>query len=86
MHYGWDAHVIIDLAEKHPKIHNVNALSCDYTNRNVLSLSTVEHMLKREYKNGSDQDSIIFINKIVLFNRNGVVITFDIIDELVYGR
>lgn len=75
LYYGWDAHIIIDLTDQHPKIHRINALDCHYNGFDVLCLSTIEHFMKREYNNGSDQDSIIFLNKIVSEARN-YLITF----------
>lgn len=65
LNYGWDMHIMVDLSDQHPKVHRYNALDLHYTKFNVLSISTVEHMMKREYDNGSDQDSITFINKVV---------------------
>lgn len=65
LNYGWDMHIMIDLCDPHPKVNRVNAIELEYTGTNVLSISTVEHMMKREYNNGSDRDSITFINKII---------------------
>ncbi len=64
-HYGCNDHPIIDLTEKGDKIINANALDYDYIDKNVVSLSTIEHMMKREYNNGSDKDSIDFLNKVI---------------------
>ncbi len=75
MNYGWDAHIIIDLTDPHPKVHRVNALDCEYDKYNVLCLSTLEHLMKREYNNGSDEDSIILLNKIIK-ESNNYLITF----------
>ena len=75
MYYGWDAHIIVDLTDTHPKVHRVNALDCDYEGFDVLCLSTIEHLIKREYNNGSDQDSITLLNKITSQAKN-YLITF----------
>lgn len=75
LNYGWDMHIMIDLSDPHPKVVKYNALDCNYDGCDVLSISTVEHMMKREYDNGSDEDSIIFINKIVSEAKN-YLITF----------
>ena len=74
-YYGWDSHIIVDLTDTHPKSYKKNALECNYDGFNVLSLSTVEHMMKREYNNGSDEDSINFI-KIVVKQAENYLITF----------
>ena len=75
IHYGGDLHTVIDLCEKHPRVLNVNALDADYTNKNVLCISTIEHMMKREYGNGSNEDSITFLKK-VINEANNYLITF----------
>lgn len=64
-YYGEVAHDVIDLCDEHPKSRKVNALDQDYTGLNVLSISTIEHMMKKEYDNGSDQDSITFLTKVL---------------------
>lgn len=64
-YYGDVAHDVIDLCDEHPKSRKVNALDCDYKDLNVLSISTIEHMMKREYDNGSDEDSITFLDKVL---------------------
>ncbi len=74
-YYGSEAHQIIDLCDLHPKSQKINALDFDYTNRNVLCLSTIEHMHTKEYSNGSDYDSITFLNK-VLTSASNYLITF----------
>lgn len=42
----------------------------DYTNKNVLSISTVEHFKKNKYSNSSDNDSIVFLEKIISTAKN----------------
>ncbi len=64
-YYGKDSHCIIDLTDPHPKSIKANALNCDYKNKNILSISSVEHMMKKEYGNGSDMDSIRVLEKIL---------------------
>lgn len=64
-YYGSENHDIIDLADEHPKSKKINALDYDYTGKNVLSISTIEHMMTKEYNNGSDLDSITFLNKVL---------------------
>lgn len=76
-YYGHSEHEIIDLADEHPKSKKINALSFDYTGRNVLCISTIEHMMTKEYNNGSDQDSINFLN-MVISQADNYMITFGI--------
>lgn len=76
-YYGNDAHEIIDLADEHPKSKKLNAIDLDYTGKNVLSISTIEHMSTKEYGNGSDQDCITFLNK-VLSGASNYLITWGI--------
>ena len=52
--YGLQEHRIVDLFEKdNPAglVHNVDAMDWDFTGRNVLSLSTVEHIGLSDYDN-----------------------------------
>lgn len=72
-YYGNDSHTIIDLTDAHPKSQKFNALDYNYINRNVLSISTIEHMMKREYNNGSDEDSINFLKKVVSSAKNYLI-------------
>lgn len=72
-HYFDSPHRIIDLAEIHPRVENLNALDVDYTGKNVVSISTIEHMCKREYNNGSDQDSITFLEKVIKESDNYLI-------------
>lgn len=64
-YYGSESHKIIDLADEHPKSEKINALGYDYKDKNVLSISTIEHMMVKEYNNGSDKDSITFLNEVI---------------------
>lgn len=72
-YYSNDTHNIIDLTDEHPKSKKINGLSYDFIGHNVLSISTIEHMLQREYGNGSNYDSIIFLNKVLLFAQNYLI-------------
>lgn len=76
-YYGNDSHEIIDLADEHPKSKKLNALNFDYKGRDVLSISTIEHMMTKEYGNGSDQDAITFLNK-VLTDASNYLITWGV--------
>ena len=68
-------HEVFDLADEHPKSKKINALTYDYKGRNVLSISTIEHMSTKEYGNGSDEDSITFLHS-VLDNSSKFLITW----------
>jgi hypothetical protein len=63
-YYGADQHEIVDISDEHPRNRKANALSLDFTGRNLLSISTVEHMSAKEYSNQSDEDSITFLRKV----------------------
>lgn len=72
-YYGNDSHTIIDLTDEHPKSQKLNALDYDCSGKNILSISTIEHMMKREYNNGSNEDSIIFLNKVISQAKNYLI-------------
>lgn len=42
-------HEVIDLVDTHPKAKNVDAIDVNYKNKNVLSISTVEHVGLNDY-------------------------------------
>lgn len=72
-HYNRNFHKMLDLTEIGNGIINCNALEYDYSNSNCLSISTLEHMIKREYNNGTDYDSIICLNKIIKESKNYLI-------------
>lgn len=63
-YYGETAHEVTDLTDPHPINRKVDALTLDYTGRNVLCVSTVEHLNGREFGNQSDEDSITLLKRI----------------------
>lgn len=63
-YYWTTTHEVVDLADEHPASRRANALSLNYVGRDVLSISTVEHMQRAEYQNTSDEDSITFLRKV----------------------
>ena len=68
-HYGYCEHQIIDLfADDHPAgdVQAVDAETCDFTGRDVLCLSTIEHIGKEDYDNTDidPQKSIRILDKI----------------------
>jgi len=72
-YYGHEKHQIIDLCDEHSRNTKVNALDFDYTDRNVLSISTLEHMHKKEYANGSDEDGVTCLKKIIGSAKNWLI-------------
>lgn len=74
-YYGIEGHEVIDLCDEHRASKKANALDYDYTGRNVLCLSTIEHMHKKEYSNGSDEDGVTCLKKI-LTSAHRYLITF----------
>lgn len=64
-YYGLENHNIYDLCDTHPKNKKENALNLEYYNKNVLSLSTIEHLQKAEYNNGSNEDALRLLVKII---------------------
>jgi hypothetical protein len=48
-HYADLNHPVIDLSENHPKSTKEDATTFNYTNKNVLSISTVEHVGLNDY-------------------------------------
>ncbi len=67
------SHEVIDLADEHPSSRKINALSMHYSGRNVLSISTIEHMQSKEYGNTSDEDSITFLRRVYVQADNYLV-------------
>jgi len=84
-HYGWDKHEIIDLTDTHPKNIRANALHWDYKGKDVFSISTLEHFMTREYANGSNDDSIICLNKIIAEAKNYLVTFPTCYNEFLHG-
>lgn len=72
-YYGAENHEIADLADEHPKSKKLNALDIDYAGRNVLCISTIEHMMTKEYGNGSDKDSITFLTNVLTSASNYLI-------------
>ena len=64
-YYGNDKHEIVDLTDTHPASRKADGLRLDYKGRNVLSISTVEHMNGKEFGNQSDEDCVTFLKKVV---------------------
>lgn len=72
-YYGAQDHEIVDIADEHPRNRKANALTENLRGRNVLSISTIEHMQRSEYGNGSDEDSITFLRKVTTEARHWLV-------------
>lgn len=62
--YGVEGQTVVDTLDAYPHCIRQNAIYHDFTGRNVLSISTIEHMMASECGNESDRDSITFIDKV----------------------
>lgn len=78
-YYGYKHTEIIDISDPHERVTKANALDIDYTGKNVVSISTVEHLNTKEYwyGNKSDDDCISLLEKIVT-QANNYLITWPI--------
>lgn len=72
-YYGADQHDIVDISDTHPRNRKADALKEDMAGRNVLSISTIEHMNGHEFGNQSDEDGIVFLQKVVKESANYLV-------------
>jgi hypothetical protein len=68
--YGYPEHKIVDLFEKHSpagEVLNIDAEEYDFTDKNVLSLSTIEHIGKSDYDNTDidPQKAVRILDKIL---------------------
>lgn len=70
-YYGFNCGEVIDSNDALPGVTKANAVyDVDYTNKNVLSISTIEHFQSNEYGNVTDSDSIVFLQKILKQAKN----------------
>jgi hypothetical protein len=70
--YYWKTdHEIYDLTDNHPACKNINAKNIDFTNRNVVSISTIEHFNMENYDINSEEyiDPIEYLQKIILLSK-----------------
>ena len=73
-YYGFNCGEVIDSHDTLPGVIKANAVyDIDYTNKNVLSISTIEHFKSNEYSNTSDNDSIVFLEKIISTTKNYLI-------------
>ena len=72
-YYGFEASTVIDIADPYPKSLKINALDYNYTGKNLLSISTVEHFKKDEYGNRKNNDGITFMQKVLKESKNYLV-------------
>jgi hypothetical protein len=72
-YYGVACPVVIDISDPHPKVLKMNALDYSYKDKNVLSISTVEHFKTSEYLNRTDSDSSAFMQKIAKESKNYLI-------------
>lgn len=76
--YYWKTHhEIYDLTDTHTACKNINAKDIQFDNRNVVSISTIEHFDMENYDISADNyiDPIKYLNKIILLS-NKYFITF----------
>jgi hypothetical protein len=57
-------HDVTDLTDPHSASRKVDALKLDYAGRNVLCISTIEHLNGHEFGNQSDEDGITLLKRI----------------------
>ena len=70
-YYGFNCGEVIDSHDPLPGVIKANAVfDVDYTNKNVLSVSTIEHFKTGEYSNASDTDAILFLEKVIKQAKN----------------
>lgn len=73
-YYGFNCGEVIDSHDPLPSAIKANAVyDIDYSNKNVLSISTIEHFKSNEYNNVTDNDSIVFLEKILKHAKNYLI-------------
>jgi hypothetical protein len=73
-YYGFNCGEVIDSHDPLPSAIKANAVyDIDYSNKNVLSISTIEHFKSNEYNNVTDNDSIVFLEKILKQAKNYLI-------------
>ena len=79
-HYGYCEHPIIDLfSDDHPAgdVQAVDAETCDFTGKDVLCLSTIEHIGKEDYDNPDiDAEKAIRILDKITAESNSFLVTW----------
>ena len=79
-HYGYCEHPIIDLfSDDHPAgdVQAVDAETCDFTGKDVLCLSTIEHIGKEDYDNSDiDAEKAIRILDKITAESNSFLVTW----------
>jgi len=73
-YYGFDSHEIYDPFDPHPKSIKKFAEEVNISNRNILSISTIEHFGEGEcssiYKDIEGNKSFLFLNKLNSFSQS----------------
>lgn len=73
-YYNYQCKEVIDMRDPHNMCYRKNAAyNVEYTKKNILSISTIEHFKIGEYKNRTNQDSIICLNKIIEKSSNYLI-------------
>ena len=70
-YYGFNCKEVIDSHDPLPGVTKANAVhDINYSNKNILSISTIEHFKLDEYDNTSNDDSILFLEKVISSAKN----------------
>lgn len=73
-YYGFICGEVIDAHDPLPGVIQANAVyDIDYKDKNILSISTIEHFRKGEYNNVVDTDSIFFLEKVLSSAKNFLI-------------
>lgn len=56
-YYNESSHEVIDLTDDHPKSKKIDATQYDFKNKNVLSISTIEHVGLGDYGNEKKENN-----------------------------
>lgn len=72
-YYGYECPVVIDPHDSYDKCHRINGLDYDYTDKNVVSISTIEHFKPDEYNNRKINDGFTCLTKIIKESSNYLI-------------
>jgi hypothetical protein len=76
-YYILATHEVIDLADKHPSCKNEDATLVNFKNRNVLSISTLEHIGRSDYGIAEkEKNAAIELTKRIIKESNNFFITW----------
>jgi hypothetical protein len=90
-YYDYKCGEVIDIEDSYENSIRKNAIyDIDYTNKNIVSISTIHTFNSKDYNNKSDLDANIFVEKVVKRSKN-YLLTFPLgynkkLDEFVQER